>query len=149
MLYRTPNNPVVAGEILRLRRGMMGMLVPAGIAAPRRLAEALEEGKLVGMVVDQHFSRGPRVQFLGRPASANPLIAQLARRHGCEVRGARSIRLPDGRFRLDLTEPLDLPRDAEGQVDVQAATQMINDIIAGWVRENPGQWLWMHRRWRG
>jgi KDO2-lipid IV(A) lauroyltransferase len=21
-------------------------------------------------------------------------------------------------------------------------------VVEGWVRENPGQWLWMHRRWR-
>ncbi len=24
----------------------------------------------------------------------------------------------------------------------------MTDVIEGWVRENPGQWLWMHRRWR-
>jgi KDO2-lipid IV(A) lauroyltransferase len=149
MLYRAPNNSIVAEEILRLRRSLMGALVPAGLTAPRRLSEALEEGKLVGMVVDQHFSRGPRIDFLGRPAHANPLIAQLARRHGCAVHGARAIRLPNGRFRLELTEALDLPRDAKGEVDVAAATQMINNVIAGWVREHPGQWLWMHRRWRG
>ncbi|WP_368855053.1 LpxL/LpxP family acyltransferase [Escherichia coli] len=21
-------------------------------------------------------------------------------------------------------------------------------VVEAWVRENPGQWLWMHRRWR-
>jgi KDO2-lipid IV(A) lauroyltransferase len=21
-------------------------------------------------------------------------------------------------------------------------------VVEGWVRENPEQWLWMHRRWR-
>lgn len=47
-----------------------------------------------------------------------------------------------------MTEALDLPRDAEGKVDVAGATQMMNDVIAGWVREYPGQYLWMHRRWR-
>jgi KDO2-lipid IV(A) lauroyltransferase len=33
-------------------------------------------------------------------------------------------------------------------VDTDAATAMINQVIEGWVREHPGQWLWMHRRWR-
>ena len=149
VLYRTPNNPVVAEEILRLRRGMMGTLIPAGLFAPRRMAEALDKGELVGMLVDQHFTRGPRINFLGRPASANPLIPQLARRYDCPVYGARAVRLPKGRFRLELVGPLDLPRDAEGKVDVAGATQMMNDVIAGWVRDTPGQWLWMHRRWRG
>jgi KDO2-lipid IV(A) lauroyltransferase len=26
--------------------------------------------------------------------------------------------------------------------------QAMSDVVAGWVREYPEQWLWMHRRWR-
>jgi len=148
VLYRTPNSPSVAKEILRLRQDSMGQLVAAGMAAPFKLAKALDRGLHVGMLVDQRFGRGPRIDFLGRPAFANPLLAQLARRFDCPVHGARAIRLPDGRFRLDLTEAIALPRDSEGLIDVEAATQAMNDVIAGWVREHPGQWLWMHRRWR-
>jgi KDO2-lipid IV(A) lauroyltransferase len=148
VLYRTPNSPAVAKAILNLRQDSMGMLVAAGMSAPFKLARALERGKHIGMLVDQRFGRGPRVQFLGRPAYANPLLAQLARRFDCPVHGARAIRLPGGRFRLDLTEEIALPRDAEGMIDVDAATQAMNDVIAGWIREYPGQWLWMHRRWR-
>jgi KDO2-lipid IV(A) lauroyltransferase len=148
VLYRTPNSPAVAREILRLRQDSMGTLVAAGMSAPFKLARALERGQHIGMLVDQRFGRGPRIDFLGRPAMANPLLAQLARRFDCPVHGARAIRLPGGRFRLDLTEEIALPRDAEGLIDVQAATQAMNDVIAGWVREHPGQWLWMHRRWR-
>jgi KDO2-lipid IV(A) lauroyltransferase len=148
VLYRTPNSPAVAKEILRLRRDSMGTLVAAGMSAPFKLAKALERGQHVGMLVDQRFGRGPRIDFLGRPAFANPLLAQLARRFDCPVHGARAIRLPSGRFRLELTEEIALPRDAEGMIDVDAATQAMNDVIAGWVREHPGQWLWMHRRWR-
>jgi KDO2-lipid IV(A) lauroyltransferase len=112
------------------------------------MLEALDEGKHVGMLVDQRFGRGPRVPFFGRPAASNPLIARLARRFDCPVHGARAIRLPGGRFRLELTESVTLPRDASGRVDVAAATALMNRIIEGWVREYPGQWLWMHRRWR-
>lgn len=148
VLYRTPNSRAVAAEILRLRRNSMGTLIPAGLAAPIRMAEALERGAHVGMLVDQRFGRGPRIRFLGREATANPLIAQLARRFDCPVHGARAIRLPGGRFRLDITEELPMPRDAEGKVDVAAATAAMNAVIEGWIREHPGQWLWMHRRWR-
>lgn len=148
VLYRTPNSPAVAKEILRLRQDSMGTLVAAGMSAPFKLARALERGQHVGMLVDQRFGRGPVVTFMGRPASANPLLAQLARRFDCPVHGARAIRLADGRFRLDLTEEIPMPRDAEGLVDVEGATQAMNAVIEGWVREYPGQWLWMHRRWR-
>lgn len=148
VLYRRPNNPFVARDIVALRAGSMGELIAAGVAAPVRMMEALDRGLHVGMLVDQRFGRGPRVEFLGRPAYSNPLLARLARRFDCPVHGARAIRLPGGRFRLEITEEVVLPRDAAGRVDIEAATALVNGIVAGWVREHPGQWLWMHRRWR-
>lgn len=148
ILYRTPNNPRVARDILALRSGIMGRLIAAGPMAPLRMMEALEEGLHVGMLIDQRFGRGPRVPFLGRPAASNPLLARLARRFDCPVHGARAIRLPGGRFRLEITGAIELPRGPDGKVDVDAATATLNRIVEGWVREYPGQWLWMHRRWR-
>lgn len=147
-LYRTPNNQAIARDVLRMRRDVMGELIPAGVAAPIRMMEALEAGVHLGMLIDQRFGRGPEITFLGRPARANPLLARLARRFDCPVHGARAIRLPGNRFRLEITDAIALPRDARGQVDVPAATQAMNDIVAGWIREYPGQWLWHHRRWR-
>jgi len=148
ILYRTPNNPFIAADIVKMRQPIMGTLIPAGISAPIRMAEALDSGINLGMLVDQRFGRGPRVPFFGHPVAANPFIARLARRFEAPVHGIRAIRLPNNRFSLELTEALDLPRDAKGKVDTDAATAMINQVIEGWVREHPGQWLWMHRRWR-
>jgi len=148
VLYRTPNNRRIAADIIALRKGAMGEMIPAGMAAPLRLSRALERGAHVGMLVDQRFGRGPKVPFFGQDVSANPLLAELAARFDCPVHGTRCIRLPDGRFELELTEEIPLPRDALGRVDVPAATAAINAVIEGWIREHPGQWLWMHRRWR-
>lgn len=148
LLYRTPNNPYIAADIVRMREPIMGELIPTGISAPIRMTQAVDEGINLGMLVDQRFGRGPRVPFFGHPVAANPFIARLARRFEAPVHGMRAIRLPNNRFRLDLTAPLDLPRDATGKIDVEASTAMINRVIEEWVREHPGQWLWMHRRWR-
>lgn len=148
ILYRTPNNRRIAADIVRLREPIMGRLIPANMTAPIRMAEALDSGLTLGMLVDQRFGRGPRVPFFGVPAASNPFLARLARRFEAPVHGLRAIRLPNQRFRLELTPALDLPRDATGKVDVERATAMVNAVIEGWVREHPDQWLWMHRRWR-
>jgi KDO2-lipid IV(A) lauroyltransferase len=58
------------------------------------------------------------------------------------------VRKGGGRFLLELTPPLDLPRGPDGLIEVQGAMQAMTRVIEGWVREHPGQWLWMHRRWR-
>ncbi len=147
-VFRPPNDPAVAAAILEIRSGAMGGLAASKQGAAFAMAGVLEQGGHLGMLIDQHFTRGEVVDFLGQPALANPVLAKFARRFDCPVHGVRVVRLPAGRFRVELTPPLDLPRDAEGFIDVAAATQAMTDVIAGWVRENPGQWLWMHRRWR-
>jgi Kdo2-lipid IVA lauroyltransferase/acyltransferase len=149
ILFRPPNVRAVADAVIAMRAGCMGTLIPSGFDAPIRLAKALEHGGHVAMLVDQHEFRGVDVTFFGRTCKANPLIAQLARHTNCFVRGIRVVRLPDGNhFRGELTEPLDLPRDAQGEVDIQGTMQLITSVIEGWVREHPEQWLWLHRRWR-
>ena len=148
VVYRMPNNKAVAKEIVRIRAPLMGRLIRTRAQAAVEMAAALSAGEHLGMVVDQHFSRGVDVTFFGRRCKANPTIARLARRFDCPVVGARVVRLPDHKFRLEGFGPYELPRDAGGEVDVQATTQMITGVIEGWVRENPGQYLWFHRRWR-
>ena len=149
ILYRAPNLRAIAKAVLKIRKGCMGTLIPSGFDAPIRLAGALERGCNVGMLVDQHDHRGVEVIFFGRKCKTSPLLAMLARNTGCNVRGLRIIRLADGtRFRGEMTEPLDLPRNADDRIDVQRAMQAITSVIEGWVREHPEQWLWQHRRWR-
>jgi KDO2-lipid IV(A) lauroyltransferase len=149
LLYRAPSMRPIAAAVLEMRKNCMGTLVRSGFDAPLRLAHALEGGSHVGMLVDQHDSRGVDVIFFGRPCKANPLLAQLARHTDCFIRGIRTVRLPDGNhFWGEVTEPLDLPRDDQGRVDVQRTMQAITRVIEGWVRQHPEQWLWLHRRWR-
>ncbi len=148
VVYRMPNNKAVAKEITRIRAPLMGRLIRSRSQAPLEMAASLTRGEHLGMLVDQHFSRGVDVTFFGRRCKANPTIARLARQFECPVVGVRVIRLPDRRFRIAAEGPLSLPRDAEGRVDVQATTQLITDVVECWIRENPAQWLWFHRRWR-
>jgi len=146
-LFRPPNNPFIADKVLSARRTNMGHLVPSKAGAAWSLAHVLGEGGNVGMLVDQKFRRGVPSTFFGRPVKTNPLLAKLARQFDCDVYPARCIRLPNGRYRLELYERMDLPRDAKGQVDIEATAQLLNDTVEKWVRQYPGQWMWFHKRW--
>lgn len=147
-LYRRPNIRQVDAAIRRIRTVNMGTLVPATQRAIPTVVRALKQNKHVAMVVDQHFGQGVDITFFGRKCKANPTLARLARQFECPIHGARVIRLPGSRFRLEVTPEITPMRDAEGRIDVVATTQKVNDVIEGWVRENPEQWLWLHRRWR-
>lgn len=148
VLFRRPNIPAANRIVEELRSVKMGTLVAAGSGAPIRLAQALQQGKHVGMLVDQWFSNGVEVTFFGRKTRANPMLARLLRQIECPVHGARIIRLPGHRFRAEITEEIAPVRDAAGKIDVQGTMQAITSVIEGWIREHPEQWLWLHRRWR-
>ncbi len=147
-MFRPPSNMLVAGDLLQRRRALMGGLVANTRGATFELAAALERGEHLGLLVDQSKARGMPVPFFGRPAPTNPLLGKLARTFECPVHGARSVRLPGGRFLIEITPPLDLPRDHEGKIDVFGTMAMVNLTIEGWIREHPEQWLWLHDRWR-
>ncbi len=148
VVYRAPNTPGLSDEVKRIREGLMGQLIPSGIEGTFLTRAILEEGGHVGMLVDQHSRTGTPVMFFGRECLANPLLARLARLYECPIVGVRVVRLPQHRFRIEGTGPIDPPRDAKGRIDEQATMQLVTTIIEGWVREHPEQWLWLHRRWR-
>lgn len=147
-LFRPPNNRYIAREILAARRTRGGHLVPSKAGAAWALAGKLDQGGSIGMLVDQKFDKGAATTFFGRPCRTNPLLPKLARQFECEIYPARSIRLPNGRYRLELKPRMELPRTADGSIDVAASCQALNDVVEGWVREHPEQWMWFHNRWR-
>jgi Kdo2-lipid IVA lauroyltransferase/acyltransferase len=148
ILFRRPNSASANRIIEELRGGKMGTLIPAGRDAPLRLADALQKGQHVAILVDQYFTNGVDVTFFGRKTKANPTMARLLRQIECPIHGVRIIRLPGHRFRAELSEEVKPVRDASGQIDVQGTMQAITSVVEGWIREYPDQWLWLHRRWR-
>jgi len=148
VLYRRPNIAGIDRWVTETRTASMGELISTDLYAPMKIAEALERGAHVGMLVDQYYVRGVPVTFFGRPTMANPLLARLADHFDCPIHGTRIVRLPDHRFRAELSEEIRPARDAENKVDITGTMQIITSVIEGWIREHPEQWLWMHRRWR-
>ncbi len=147
-LYARPRNRWIAGMVTARRQSSMNSLVMSGPGALQRLARALEAGSHLGLLIDQYFIGGPVINMFGHSTAANPIFARLARLFECPVHMVRVIRLPGDRFRVELGEELILPRDGNGRVDITASLQMAANVIEGWVREHPEQWLWVHRRWR-
>jgi KDO2-lipid IV(A) lauroyltransferase len=148
ILFRRPNIQSADRAIERIRAVKMGTLIPAGREAPLKLAQALQDGKHVAMLVDQYLTNGVEVTFFGRKTTANPMLARLRRQVECPIHGTRIIRLPNNRFRAELSEEVKPAFDASGQIDVRGTMQAITDVVEDWVREYPEQWLWLHRRWR-
>lgn len=148
VVFRPPNLNAVAAAVERIRAVNMGAIVPTERDAPLRLARMLERGTHAGMLIDQYYAKGVDVVFFGRTTKCNPLLARLAARVECPIHGVRVIRLPNHRFRLELSEEVQPVRAADGKIDVRGTMQAVTNVVEGWIREYPEQWLWLHRRWR-
>jgi KDO2-lipid IV(A) lauroyltransferase len=148
VLYRRPNIAGIDRWLQETRAASMGTLISTSLDAPMKIAEALERGAHVGMLVDQYYVRGVEVTFFGRKTRANPLLARLAQHFDCPIHGVRIVRLPGNRFRPEMSDAIAPACDARGKVDIARTMQIVTNVIEGWIREHPEQWLWLHRRWR-
>lgn len=109
----------------------------------------LNQNRVVGIVIDQNTSdqEGVLVDFFGQPARTTPVAALLARR-GVPVLPSLSRRLPDGRHLMVFFPELPFEKTADAEADILRHLTLQNQVIEAWVRQEPSQWLWLHRRWK-
>jgi KDO2-lipid IV(A) lauroyltransferase len=145
-IYRAANNPLIDRMITRFR-GTGGELIPKGTVAARRAITVLRRGAHLTMLADQKMNDGIPVPFFGRTAMTSSALAALALRFDCDVLPARVERLVGARFRLTVFPPLPLPRSGDHHADVAALMAQVNQSLEEWIRDRPGEWFWLHRRW--
>ena len=115
----------------------------------KEIMRHLKQNHTVGIVIDQNTAaaEGVLVDFFGHPARTTPVAALLARR-GVPVLPTPSRRLPDGRHLMVILPPLPMEKTADAQADIQRHLELQSRAIEAWVRAEPSQWLWLHRRWK-
>ena len=115
----------------------------------KEILRHLKQNHTVGIVIDQNTAaaEGLLVDFFGHPARSTPVAALLARR-GVPVLPTPSRRLPDGRHLMVIFPPIPMEKTADAQTDIQRHLELQSRAIEAWVRAEPSQWLWLHRRWK-
>ena len=117
----------------------------------RGLISAMRAGETVGLLMDQNMTppAGVFVDFLGIKACTASGTARVALRTDASVVPAFTIWDATLRkYRITFGPPLTLPRTGDDERDVVQATQLFTSVIEEYVRKNPDQWLWVHRRWK-
>lgn len=147
LVYRAANNPWVEDLYRQGRQASAAQQIPKGPEGAREIMRILRDGGHIGMLVDQKMNDGIPVPFFGRPAMTAPAVARFALKFRCPLVMARIERLGGVRFRMTFFPPLALPASGDAHADVLEMMTAINAVIEQWVRERPGQWLWLHKRW--
>jgi KDO2-lipid IV(A) lauroyltransferase len=114
------------------------------------VTEVLEQHGAVGFIADQNAgSKGIFVDFFGRAASTYKSIGLLAMEYRVPVVVGYARRIND-QFRFQVSvETIIYPEEWDSQDDpLRYITQRYTRAIEEFVRRDPGQYLWVHRRWK-
>jgi KDO2-lipid IV(A) lauroyltransferase len=147
LVYRRPNNTGVDGLLRHARNAGAAGHIAKGAEGAREILSALKNNQSVGILMDQKLGEGMAIPFFGHDAMTAPAIAHFALKFGCPVHPAVVERLSGARFRVTISPALDIVNTGDKDHDTRQILIQINTQIESWVRKNPGQWLWLHRRW--
>lgn len=144
-MYRKHKHPVIEWVTAGSRERHCERAIPRH--AVREMIRSLRGNHAVWYAPDQNTSRkeGVFADFFGIPACTNSGTARLAKLTGAPVVPFYVARRDDGSGYDLIVEP---PLEDYPSGDLVADTQRINDVIERWVRRNPAQYLWLHRRFR-
>ena len=146
-VYRQANNRLTEWVLNQGRASIEGALIPKGPAGAKQILTSLKAGNHLALLVDQKMNDGISVPFFGADAMTAPALAQLALRLECPVVPVRVKRLKGANFQVIVSPPIEFRPSGERQTDLLAYMTQVNAIIEGWIRDTPGQWLWLHNRW--
>lgn len=148
LTYRKPNNPWTA-ELLHKARTLNGQIKahPKSRDSGRQIIQTLKDGGALGILIDQKYNEGIKVNFFDTPAMTNPIFVQLCQKYKCPLIPIRTVRDKSCHFTLTAYPPLALFDENGAPLPVEDVIKQAHDILEIWIREKPEQWLWLHRRW--
>lgn len=141
-VYRAANNKLVDNLINNLRAKIDMPLIPKGKHGAKQILDAIQKNYNIVMLLDQKMNDGIKINFLGKDAMTAPAIANLSLKYNCPIIPIHAVRKNKHQFDIIIDKPLNTDNK-----NVEAIMLEVNNIIGKWVKENPGQWFWLHRRW--
>ena len=144
VVVRPLDNPLL-DALVAGRRSLTGNRVIEKKDFARGILAALKANEPVGILVDQNSvpDQGIFVDFFGVPACTAPVFTKIGHRAGASIIPGFALWSEKlGRYVLKFYPPVALTGDAA--VDTQAVQTAVERAIG----EHPGQWLWIHRRWK-
>lgn len=130
----------------RKRRGMVNFNRDGSY---KQLVKSLHEGKCLILMIDQDTSvKGCFVDFFGRKTFTPLGASRLAADTDAVILPMAMKQIGIKKYKFTIYRPLEMVKTNNKENDLIVNTQIQSDAIEQIIRENPTQWVWMHRRWK-
>jgi KDO2-lipid IV(A) lauroyltransferase len=150
-LVRRIDNPRIEELVDRVRTRFGNKTIDK-LSAGRLMLKILRTGETaIGLLPDLNTldDEAIFIDFFGVPAATNFLVAKFALRTNtpiipffapwCEKKG---------KYLLIVEEPLSFEHTDDEEENVRRLTIAMTERVENQIRRYPGQWLWIHKRWK-
>lgn len=145
LIARHHKNPLIEWLLLKDRTGPTVSMLSRTAAGTKKLISLVQQGTFIGALVDQYARDGTFLPFFNRPASTTLALARLARKHNIPLVPSQVIRKgTSSTFTIRFHPPLE---PSAFSTNAAMMTE-VNATLESGIRENPAQWLWLHKRWK-
>jgi len=148
-MARPLRSPLLEAFVTRRRGGAEQVI--GKIGGLSEVVRSLRQGCWVALLADQNAGRhGLFVPFFGLAASTFPTPAALGLRLDVPVYLGVCLRRPGELSAFDVhLEALPRPTgEGSSEARIEAMVGDLNRRLEGWIRREPGQYNWGHRRWK-
>ncbi len=117
--------------------------------ALKKILSALSKNETVAILMDQSVvpAEGVAADFLGKKDYTMKTPAVIAMKTGAPVIPAFIRRDGDSHI-IEGGEEIDLDRSEVNEKTIYENTVKLSRSIEEYIKQNPTEWLWIHRRWK-
>ncbi|OGX11483.1 MAG: hypothetical protein A2351_04430 [Omnitrophica bacterium RIFOXYB12_FULL_50_7] len=149
VLTREQKYPKLNGLINELRESHGSVSISRGVGI-RSLIRALREKQMVGVLGDQSAGKteGIILPFFGRRTTVPTGAFQLAHRTGAFIMPFFIVRTGGPEHEVYAGEVLKDDPSLAPQARVEFQARQYLEVLEGFIRKFPNQWLWENKRWK-
>ncbi len=148
IVARPVDNPYL-NRLVERTRGRYGNSVIYKKGALRQILLSLKKNEVVGILMDQSVlaPEGVLADFLGKKDYTMKTPAIIARKTGSPVIPA-FIRRVNGGHVIEIGKEIAPDPSADSDLAMFNDTVRFSQAIEEYIRNNPAEWLWIHKRWK-
>ena len=141
-MYRTASNPYFDRHYRAMLEEWQGPIYNSDARGTARFARDLKQGQAQAIMFDLYVAGAPPLPFLGQPAPSSVAAARMATKAGALLVPFYAVRQANG---LDFEVTIEAPI---AHSTIEDMTRALNASLEAQIRQEPGQWIWAHRRWK-